>query len=507
MHARTRSAAAVSTTDAACATARRRATRAWRWLLASTLAFGGHALAAAVADPIEGKWLGTMGSPRERVEVGLEFRRDDQGKLTLRLTQPIMNYFDVDAGGELRRDGNKVEYEALALSLTLDGDRLVGTLPGPNSPAELRRVKSLPREQAPPRVPTGPAPRWQTRLGGQVYASPVVADGVAYIGTTGGVVNAIHTRDGSHAWAYGVGAPVHGAVALAADALYLVADDGYLHKLDRASGKSQWRYALGDAATPRVLPHPAVFDWDWQGAQPLVAGDTVYVGAGDGGFHAVDAASGERRWRFDTRGRIRNGAALAGERVVFGSADHFVYALERASGKEAWRFDTGAEVDATPVLHEGRVLVGNRGPGLYSLDAATGAQQWRLYFWGSWVESTPVVHDGVIYIGSSDLRRVSAIDPADGRVAWRSDVYGWTWGTPLVIGERIHVGAAGGTPYVLRHVASYTTLDRRSGRILTRWPLPDTGGHQWGIAGSPAADGDQVIVATIEGSLYAFPRK
>ena len=466
MHVRTRSAAAVSTTDMARASAGQGATRAWRWLLAATLAACGHALAAA-ADPVEGKWFGTMGSPRERVEVGLEFRRDDQGKLTLRLTQPIMNYFDVDPGGELRRDGNKVEYEALGLSLTLDGDRLVGTMPGPNSAAELRRVKSLPREQAPPTVPTGPAPRWQTRLGGQVYASPVVADGVAYIGTTGGVVNAIHTRDGSHAWTYSVGAPVHGAVALDADALYVVADDGFLHKLDRASGKLQWRYALGDAATPRVLPHPAVFDWDWQGVQPLVAGNIVYVGAGDGGFHAVDAASGERRWRFDT----------------------------------------GAEVDATPVLHEGRVLVGNRGAGLHSLDAATGELKWRLYFWGSWVESTPVVHDDVIYIGSSDLRRVSAIDPADGRVRWRSDVHGWSWGTPLVLGDRIHVGVAGGTPYFVKHVASYVTLDRASGRILTRWPLPDAGGHQWGIAGSPSPDGDQVIVATIEGSLYAFPRK
>ncbi|HQX26276.1 MAG TPA: hypothetical protein PLE37_14980, partial [Pseudomonadota bacterium] len=85
--------------------------------------------------------------------------------------------------------------------------------------------------------------------------------------------------------------------------------------------------------------------------------------------------------------------------------------------------------------------------------------------------------------------------------------HGWSWGTPLVLGDRIHVGVAGGTPYFVKHVASYVTLDRASGRILTRWPLPDAGGHQWGIAGSPSPDGDQVIVATIEGSLYAFPRK
>jgi outer membrane protein assembly factor BamB len=111
----------------------------------------------------------------------------------------------------------------------------------------------------------------------------------------------------------------------------------------------------------------------------------------------------------------------------------------------------------------------------------------------------------VFCIGSSNLRRVSAIDPANGHVGWRSDARGWTWGTPLIVGDRIYAGAAGGTPYFVKHLASLSTLDLNTGRMLTRWPLPDTGGHQWGIAGSPVRDGDRVIVATIEGSLYAFP--
>jgi hypothetical protein len=37
------------------------------------------------------------------------------------------------------------------------------------------------------------------------------------------------------------------------------------------------------------------------------------------------------------------------------------------------------------------------------------------------------------------------------------------------------------------------------------WPIADTGANQWGIAGSPAQSDDAVIVATIAGSLYAFP--
>lgn len=484
-----------------------RITRLWAgvMLLAAFAGVQSLALAQSARDPLEGKWLGTAGSEREKIVVGLEFQRDPQGKLVLRLTQPVSNYFGVDPGGEFQRKGDEVTHEGMALSLRLRGDELVGTYPGPNSPATLKRVDTLPSEQDPPAVPKGPEPRWQARLGGQVFAAPTVMDKVAFVGTTGGVFNAVKTDSGEFAWTYSTGAAIHGAATAVGDAVYFASDDGFLYKLARADGKLRWRYGLGDADVGRVLGHPHVYDWDWQGAQPLVADGVVYIGAGDGGFHAVDAETGARKWRFYSGGKIRNGAALDGDRIVFGSHDHHVYALERASGKEVWRHDTKAAIDSTPVVHAGRVLVGNRGGGLYSLAAQTGELQWRQFFWGSWVESTPVIVDGTLYMGSSDLRRVSAINPDNGHVLWRSDVYGWSFGTPLVLGNRLYVGAAGGTPYFVRHLASFNTLDRKTGRILTRWPMADTGAHQWGIAGSPALAGDTVVVASMSGSLYGFP--
>ncbi len=452
---------------------------------------------------VEGLWLGTTGSPRERIEVGLRIQRGDQGQWSLRLTQPIMNYFDADPGSELRCEDTRITYEGLFLSLQLEGDTLRGTYPGPNSTATLTRAKRLPTEASPPRVPDL-KPRWEARLSGQIYASPIVVDGIAYIGTTGGVVNAVDTRDGKIRWTFSVGAPIFGSVAVTDDAVYVAADNGFLYRLQREDGKERWRYALGDGDIARVLPHPQVFEWDWQGAQPVVAGDTVYIGAGDGGLHAVALDTGQRRWRFDTRGAIRNAVAVDDARVYVGSLDHHIYALARADGREQWRNDTGAAVDAAPVLHEGRVLVGNRGAGLLSIDATTGETKWRLFFWGSWVESTPVVRDRVIYIGSSDLRRVSAIDSTDGHVLWRTDVFGWTWGTPVVTDHHLYVGAAGGTPYFIHHQASFTVLDRESGKFIARHPLPDPGGHQWGIAGSPALAGETVVVATVAGSLLGF---
>jgi hypothetical protein len=66
--------------------------------------------------------------------------------------------------------------------------------------------------------------------------------------------------------------------------------------------------------------------------------------------------------------------------------------------------------------------------------------------------------------------------------------------------------AAGGTPYFIRHEAGFLTLDRATGKVLSRWPLPDSGGHQWGVSGSPRRVGKFVVVSTLAGGVLAFER-
>jgi outer membrane protein assembly factor BamB len=476
-------------------------------VVASLLLPLGAAAAPPDRDPIEGKWWGEVVAPHETVPFGLEFKRNAEDKLVLAITQPGANYFDMGYPGEVERKGNEVLLEPLALRATLAGDRLTGKLGRGQVSVDLRRAETLPSRPAIPELPTGSGPRWQTRLSGQIYASPAVADGVAYVGTTGGVFNSVRVSDGALIFTFLAGRPILGTARVDADAVYFTCDNGYLFKLERSGGKELWRYDLGDSRESRILPHPEAFGWDWHGPRPLVADGVVYVGAGDGSFHAVDAASGAGRWRAATKGRIRGGAALSGERVVVGSADHFMYAFDRASGRELWKYDSGAEIEDEPLVTQDKVFIGNRGIGLIALDAATGAEVWRTGFWGSWLESTPTLVDGVLYVGSSDLGRVSALDPADGRVLWRTDVFGWTFGTPLVLGDRIYAGAAGGTPYFIPHVASFCVLDRATGKLIERWPLAEApGAHQWGIAGSLAVAGDTIVATTIDGSISGFPR-
>ena len=286
-------------------------------------------------------------------------------------------------------------------------------------------------------------PSWTYQARAALWAGPVVADRVAYVGDAAGKFHAVNVATGRAHWTFDAGAPLFGAAAVAGDAVYFVSDNGRLYRLARADGRELWRVDLGGGGT-RSVPSRGGAEWDCTAATPVLADDAVLVGSAEGAFQARIAANGKLLWSFKTGGKIRGAAVIAGEVVVVGSTDHFVYALDRRTGAPRWRFDTGSPVTTAPLLAGNRIVIGTRDRALlYALDAATGAKLWAVDYWFSWVESTPVLADGLLYVGSSDSRRVRVIEPETGRVRWAAQVWGWTWGTPLVVGNTVYYGTAG----------------------------------------------------------------
>jgi outer membrane protein assembly factor BamB len=478
------------------------------------IAFFTGAIAAAASDPIEGKWYGMAGTPLDRVEVGFEFKRNDKGEIKAYVYAPVVNFYGFELPGVVGRDGNKYSVSPWRLSLTLKGARLEGSFLGPPMPISLKRTESLPSEIPVPDLPKGPGPKWQAKLGGAIYAPAAVRDGVAYVGTTAGIFYAIDVRDGSIIWTFVAGRPLHGQ-ALATDKhLYFVCDNGFLFKLDRQGGKEVWRYDLGDGLVSRPLPHPVLvgsrrvgdFDYEYTAPTPVLADGVLYIGSGDGSLHTVSAATGTRIWRFQAKGKIRTDAALDGPRVMFGTFAGMVYALDRQTGKEIWSKDSRAEVTSSPVIMGDKLLVGNRGGLLTAFSAATGAIAWRMAFWSSSVESTPVAGNGsLFYIGSSDMRRISLIDSKDGRVLWRTDVFGIAWPRPAVTEKCVYAATAGIDPYYLRHLGGLVALDRVTGKIVWRWATPESTAHLSGFVASPVVETKTVVVGGLDGNLYGFP--
>ncbi len=485
-----------------------------RWFtFAGLAALGSLTLRAAVVpptatspDPIEGKWFGVAGFPQDRVELGFEFKRNAQGELKAYHYIPVNNFYGLELPGVIVKENDQYVLREYATKLAFAGDKLEGTFFPLNAPITLSRVARLPAEAPLPALPKGPGPKWRAQLGGAIYAPAAVRDGVAYVGTTSGIFNAINLKDGSFAWAVPIGRPIYGEALVTDDAVFFTCDNGYLYKLARADGKELWKYDLGGERVARVLMHQTVFEWDHRSPKPAFADGVLYVGSADGSFHAVRADRGERLWRFETNGRIRSDALILGTHVIFGNFDGLLTALDRATGKEVWKRETRAFVNASPALVGDKVIVANRGGLVAALNPDTGVPIWRALLWGSAAESTAVPYDEYFYIGASDLRRITCYDPKDARVVWRTDIYGVTWGRPVVTAKVVYACAVGFEPYQIQHFGGISALDRATGKILWRWEAPHGADlYESGFAAGPTLAGDTLLVGSVNGILYAFP--
>jgi outer membrane protein assembly factor BamB len=464
------------------------------------------------AESIEGKWAGMAGLPTDRVAIAFEIKRDTLGKLRAYLYQQVANFYGLELPGEIVKQGDKYTLKEWALNLTPTASGLEGTLYPIPVPISLARTTTLPSEVPVPEFPRGPGPTWQTKLGAPIYAPAAVRDGMAYVGTSGGMFYAISLTDGRFVWAFAAGRPVFGGAAAVGGALFFVCDNGFLFKLDRQTGKKIWSYDLGDAAVSRILPHQVVansgdFDFDTSAPTPTVAEGAVYVGSGDGSVHAVDATSGKRIWRAPVKGKVRVTAIVDPTRVIVGTFDNLLYALDRKTGAELLKWDSHGPIVTTPALIDDKLIVGNRNGLLAALNFVSGALVWRAQLWGSSAESEAFPAGGSLFLfGSSDLRRVSLMDSKDGRVIWRTDVFGWAWPRPTLDANTVFVSTVGGSPYQMRHLGALSALDRETGKILWRWPMPEWPGS-WtnGFHAPPIVGENLVVVGGLDGSLYAFP--
>ena len=475
-------------------------------------------IAFAAADPIEGKWFGIADQPGDPAQFGFEIKRNAKGELVAFIHNITLQHNGNFVGAVRAEEDGTYTIAGANTKLTLQGEALTGVVGPLNVPVRMERTETFPeRLTIPEGIPPGPGPKWRSQLGAPIYAAPVADDDCAYVGTTGGLFHAVSLKDGRFKWAFPAGRPIHGQATIDGDALYFVCDNGYLFKLARADGKEIWRYDLGDAQVPRVLLHFMNLENDNRSPRPIVADGTIYVGSGDGSFHAVDAASGARRWRVAAPGKVRQTAALAGDLVIFGTTGDErgydmnrgnLYALRRATGELAWKYDVRGAVTSAPTVMGDTLILGSRGSILAGLDAQTGAVRWQKYFWGSWVESTPTPAGELFYLGAADLRTARAYDPKDGSYRWSTYMHGWTWGAPAVSDTTVYYGV-GATilPLPFRpYNASLTAIDRGTGEIKWRWVPPDLPGMLFnGFGAGPVMAGDQLLASGLDGQLYAFP--
>jgi outer membrane protein assembly factor BamB len=236
-------------------------------------------------------------------------------------------------------------------------------------------------------------------------------------------------------------------------------------------------------------------------SSPAYVDGTIVVGAGDGGVYAIDAATGKRKWRAQTEGRVRASPAVANGRVYAGSYDGRVYCYDLTSGALRWRYETEGvtlksgsygfdrrSIQSSPAVDDGVVYVGARDGFLYAIGADDGKLRWRVDHKISWIITSPAVSDHIVFDGSSDAHFAQALD-SSGTERWRFGADVPVWSSPAVADGLVYFGDAAGRVHA---------VDRSTG--TEKWMFR-TGAT---VFSSPVVAGDLIIVGSTDGGVYAL---
>jgi outer membrane protein assembly factor BamB len=207
--------------------------------------------------------------------------------------------------------------------------------------------------------------RWRFRLGPS-ESSPLVANGLVYVGDWRGKVYALDEKTGRPRWTFSTGDKVKGAVALSGRRVYIGSYDSHVYALDARTGRELWRAS----AQPRLGKTGTFY------STPAAAYGRVYIGSTDGKVYSFGAATGDLRWSQSTGSYVYASPAIWQERVLIGSYDGRFYSLDAATGDEQWSFDAGGPISGSATVIDGIVYFATLKGRTFALNAKTGHELW-----------------------------------------------------------------------------------------------------------------------------------
>jgi outer membrane protein assembly factor BamB len=326
---------------------------------------------------------------------------------------------------------------------------------------------------------TGPAPRqfhrvkWRFATGNRVISSPVIRGKALYFGGDDGNVYAVDSETGRQMWKTKTRGPVPATPAVVNGTLYVGSYDGNFYALNADTGALKWRFATGGerrfeakglhGMQPKTQTIADPFDIFL--SSPVVVGGAVYFGSGDGNVYALDANSGELRWKFKTGDVVHASPAFADGVVFVGSWDSYFYAIDAKNGKEKWRFHGGEDAlihnqvgfQSSPAVVDGVVYTGCRDAQLYALEAESGKEKWKIDNQLSWVITSPAVVGGKVYFATSDSALYHVADAATGKSLVKEDGGAYMFSSPTVVNDTAFIGVLNGT---------LAARDAASGKLL-----------------------------------------
>lgn len=337
---------------------------------------------------------------------------------------------------------------------------------------------------------------------------PAVADGRVYASGAEGVVRALDLATGREVWRYKPEKrrrleEAEEAKLLASEEQLPETDDsGEQSDADRERAKQQLKAAKAERkAAKKLAKRMAKQKLDWRFTGGPGAGDgLVAIGTLDGLVIALDAATGEEKWRAKVPNEVIAAPVIGQGLVVVRTNDGAVSAYDAASGERRWISQRElpsltVRGNASLTLGPGLAFSGNDDGTVTALSLADGRTLWEQAVAQpegrseldrmADVDGAPVL-DGVTLFATSYKKQTLAIDGPSGRPLWVRDNGG--------VGG---LGVSANSVIVSDPAGIVWALDKSSGGAL--WSNPNLARR---LPTAPTVQGDYAVVADYDGYVH-----
>ncbi len=312
---------------------------------------------------------------------------------------------------------------------------------------------------------------WSFECEDEIRGSPLVLNGVVYIGCYDNNLYALDAETGEFMWKFATEGGIASTPASDDELVYVTSEDTRMYAVSADKGTLAWTYYAGGPIR----------------SSPVISEGHIFVGADDARLHVVNMFNGSAVLKKEVAGPVRSTPLIANERVYFGCESSDFYCFD-FRGELKWRFGKARRgITSSAILIEGMLYFGCMDWSLYAVEAEAGWQIWKFRM-GRPTISSPVFSEGRVYTGCAD-GRVYAVDSRGGREIWHFQTEHQVTGSPSIFEDSIFCGSVDGSMYC---------LDMRTGR--KRWQF-QTGGP---ITGTPTVHNNRIYFGSNDHRVYAL---
>lgn len=267
--------------------------------------------------------------------------------------------------------------------------------------------------------------------------------------------------------------------------------------------------------------------WSFQASggvlgNPVVIGDTLFIGDTGGSLYALSTETGQVRWSYAAESEIVASPAYLGFQtlsargttplpgflaaqallpvppntpgvggLVFGTVSGRVICLDAFDGQTRWQYGAGSPVTGAMQGKNGIVVFGTANGLLHALDAYTGKLRW-VFQAGGLIKSRPAIGEGMVFATAWD-KKVYAVDLATGQLRWTVE-----------LARSVYYSAAESNPLYHRGVVYLCTKDKRVHCLKAKdgsvvWSVDESAGMS-----SAQLKGDSLLLHSMDGGLFTL---